>query len=142
MCCNNCGADVGDNVAVCPKCGGRVAVATSARWNAVVVPNHMVGAILTTIFCCVVGGIVSIVYASKVNSKLAQGDVAGAQAASKTAMVWIIANIIFGLLIPVISILAGELFPAISASMINAQTTSAVMRGRNLYTGIVTANVE
>ena len=56
----------------------------------------MVGAVLTTIFCCLIGGIVAIIYAAQVNTKLAQGDIAGAQSASKTAMGWIIANLIIG----------------------------------------------
>ena len=34
------------------------------------------------------GGIVAIVYASQVNSKLVAGDVAGAQAASNAARTW------------------------------------------------------
>ena len=58
----------------------------------------MVAAVLTTIFCCLIGGIIAIIYASQVNTKLAQGDIAGAQSASKTAMGWIIANIVLGLL--------------------------------------------
>ena len=58
----------------------------------------MVGAILTTIFCFFIGGIIAIVYASQVNMKLAQGDIIGAQAASKVANGWITANVIVGLL--------------------------------------------
>lgn len=60
------------------------------------VPNHMVGAILTTLFCGIPGGIVALVYASQVNTKLAMGDVAGAQAASNVANGWIIGNSCFG----------------------------------------------
>jgi Interferon-induced transmembrane protein len=48
-------------------------------------PNNLVWAILTTIFCCLPAGVVSIVYAAQVNSKWAQGDVAGAQKASQNA---------------------------------------------------------
>ena len=29
--------------------------------------NHLVGAVLTTLFCCQIGGIISIVYACQVN---------------------------------------------------------------------------
>ena len=58
----------------------------------------MVGAILTAIFCCQVGGIVAIVYAAQVNSKLASGDIEGARASSKTASTWIAVNIIIGLI--------------------------------------------
>ncbi|MCR5414101.1 MAG: CD225/dispanin family protein [Kiritimatiellae bacterium] len=69
------------------------------------VPNHMVGAILSTIFCCLIGGIVSIVYASQVNTKLAQGDIAGAQEASRKANGWITANVVIGIVLVVINII-------------------------------------
>ena len=48
------------------------------------VPNYMVPAIIS-IFCCVPAGIGAIIFATQVNSKLAAGDVAGAQDASKKA---------------------------------------------------------
>lgn len=62
------------------------------------VPNHLAGAIITTLFCCLIGGIVAIVYACKVNTMLAAGDIEGAKAASATARTWIIVNIVTGLL--------------------------------------------
>lgn len=52
------------------------------------VKNHMVMAILTTLFCCLPAGVVAIIYASQVNSKLQAGDFMGAQAASKNAATW------------------------------------------------------
>ena len=59
------------------------------------IPNYLVWAILITIaslfFCCIVGtipGIVAIVFAAQVNSKLNAGDTAGAQRASGTAKLW------------------------------------------------------
>ena len=113
--------------------------------TSVKVSNHMVGAVLTTLFCCLVGGIVSIVYSAKVNTRLAQGDVAGAQAASKVALRWIIANIILGALVPIIGIigiLMGALSPAISSSMLKANMSAAAMKGRNLFVDIVRANTE
>lgn len=52
------------------------------------IPNYLVQAILTTICCCLPFGIVAIVYAAQVNGKVAAGDMAGAQAASKNAKMW------------------------------------------------------
>jgi hypothetical protein len=52
------------------------------------VPNYLVWSILTTIFCCLPFGIVSIVYAAQVNGKLAAGDYAGALDASRKAKTW------------------------------------------------------
>lgn len=46
-------------------------------------PNHLVWAILSTLFCCLPLGIASIVFAAQVNGKHAAGDVAGAQESSK-----------------------------------------------------------
>lgn len=59
------------------------------------IPNYLVWSILITIaslcLCCIVGtipGIVAIVFSSQVNSKLAAGDQAGAEQASRNAKLW------------------------------------------------------
>jgi hypothetical protein len=64
------------------------------------IPNYLVWAILITIgsvlFCCVncisilaiIPGIVAIVFAAQVNSKLSTGDRTGAMAASRNAKLW------------------------------------------------------
>ena len=111
MFCANCGNQIADAAVVCPKCGVPVAgkcVSPATEQ----VPNHMVGAVLTTLFCCQIGGIVAIIYAAQVNTKLARGDVEGARAASRTANRWIIANIVLGLLgglIYIAAIVAGTM---------------------------------
>jgi uncharacterized membrane protein len=51
--------------------------------------NYLIGAILCTIFCCQVFGIISIVYAAQVNSKWEAGNFEGARQASKNALLWI-----------------------------------------------------
>jgi hypothetical protein len=48
------------------------------------IPNYLVPAIISAI-CCFPLGIISIVFAAQVNSKVASGDIAGAQSASKMA---------------------------------------------------------
>lgn len=50
--------------------------------------NHLALAIITTILCCLPAGIVSIVYATQVNSKYNAGDYEGAVKASKNAKTW------------------------------------------------------
>ena len=52
------------------------------------VPNHLVWAILSTLFCCLPLGIVSIVYAAQVDGRRAAGDILGARAASDKAKFW------------------------------------------------------
>jgi hypothetical protein len=50
--------------------------------------NNLVWGILTTLFCCLPLGIVSIVKAAEVNTKWGAGDHAGAQASADDAMKW------------------------------------------------------
>lgn len=52
------------------------------------VPNYLVWSILTTLLCCLPGGIVAIVYSAQVNNKLQSGDYAGAVDASNKAKMW------------------------------------------------------
>jgi hypothetical protein len=49
------------------------------------IPNYLIPAILSTIFCCLPLGVVSIIFATQVNSKVATGDIAGATEASRKA---------------------------------------------------------
>jgi hypothetical protein len=58
------------------------------------VPNYMVQAIIS-IFCCWPLAIPAIIFATQVNSKVAAGDVAGAEDASKKAKMF--SYIAFGL---------------------------------------------
>ncbi|MFI0355839.1 CD225/dispanin family protein [Actinomadura sp. 9N407] len=61
-------------------------------------PNNLVWAILTTIFCCLPAGVVSIVFAAQVNSKWQAGDYQGAMSASKNAKTWAIVAAVAGLI--------------------------------------------
>lgn len=67
-----------------------------------VVPSNLVWAILSTLFCCLPLGIVSIVFAAQVNGKLAAGDVQGAQEASDKAKKWAMWSAILGVSLAVI----------------------------------------
>lgn len=58
--------------------------------NTSAIPNNLVWAILSTLFCCLPFGIVSIVYAAKVDGLVAAGDLTAAQQASDNAKKWAI----------------------------------------------------
>src|SRR5258707_14915750 len=60
------------------------------------VPNYLVPGILVTLFCCLIGGIVTIVYAAQANTKAAAGDYEGAMQAANTAKTWMWVSIILG----------------------------------------------
>lgn len=77
------------------------------------VPNNLVWAILSTLFCCLPAGIVSIVYAAQVNGKLAAGDLAGARDSADKAKKWAIwsaiAAVVVGVLYFIIIMAVGGL---------------------------------
>ena len=58
--------------------------------------NYLVWAILSTIFCCIPLGIVSIIHSTKVSSAYAAGDYEGALKASKDAKKWAIWGAVAG----------------------------------------------
>lgn len=69
------------------------------------VPNYLVPAILSTIFCCVPAGIVAIVYAAQVNSKKQLGDFGGAAEASSKAQTWCWVSFGLGLIVIVLNVI-------------------------------------
>lgn len=60
----------------------------------VVPPNYLVWSILVTLFCCIPGGVVAIVYSTQVSSRFQQGDYAGANESSRNARKWVIISAI------------------------------------------------
>lgn len=105
MFCPQCGASNADTAVVCVRCGRNLqpGAPTPLPAQGVVlppgatVPNYLVFAILTTVFCCLPAGIPAIVYAAQVNGKLQAGDLAGAQDASKNAKMWCLISLGLGL---------------------------------------------
>ncbi len=111
MNCTNCGTSNLDNAAICINCGRSLAPgaaqsytpppspssfgaasATGAR-----IPNYLWQSIVVTLCCCLPLGIVGIIFSAQVNSKLAVGDVAGAQEASKKAKMFTLIGFAVGL---------------------------------------------
>ena len=87
MFCNSCGEQIADGAAVCSRCGAAVAGRT-VQTESPHICNYLVGSILVTILCCLPFGIPAIVYASKVDGLIANGDIEGARKASSTAAMW------------------------------------------------------
>ena len=115
MFCTQCGANNPDNAITCAQCGRPMRHSASPTTTtitpptpgviqlpgyqpAAAVPNYLVFAILSTVFCCLPTGIVSIIYAAQVNTKVAAGDMAGATQASNNAKLWALISFGLGLL--------------------------------------------
>ncbi len=70
------------------------------------VPNYLVQSILVTLCCCIPFGIVAIVYAAQVNTKLAANDFVGAKNSSDQAKKWCWIGLGVGLVLNIIAIVA------------------------------------
>lgn len=83
------------------------------------IPNYLPWAIVVTVFCCLPGGIVSIIFASKANSAKAMGDYEGARRAAGTAKTWLLVSVVGFLLVMAIYIVLMVMGGALS--MMEAQ---------------------
>ena len=61
-------------------------------------PTYLVWGIVSTLMCCQIFGIISIVYGAQVSSKYQQGDIEGAKKYSERAAMWSILSIVVGLI--------------------------------------------
>ena len=95
MFCPKCGASIGASDQKCSACGEQLATGVNATRPCP--PNYLAFAILTTLFCCVPTGIVSIVFAAQVTGKYVAGDYDGALQASNTAKTWSFVSLGLGL---------------------------------------------
>jgi predicted secreted protein len=86
-------------------------------------PNHLVWAILTTLFCCLPLGVASIVFAAQVNSKWNAGDVAGAQESSEKARKFALWGTIIGVVILVLYVIL--VIVGVATFEVDSSTTSS-----------------
>lgn len=75
--------------------------------------SYLVWAILCTIFCCLPFGIVSIVYAAKVDNLWNAGNYYEAEEASRKARLWLLIGVIIG----IVSIVINFIFIRMGASI-------------------------
>lgn len=91
MYCTQCGTLNDESATHCSRCGAalyRPGSSALPRPQSAHFPNYLVQAILVTICCCQIPGIVAIVYAAQVNGFLLAGDFRAARRASRLAYVW------------------------------------------------------
>lgn len=60
-------------------------------------PTYLVWSVIIAILCCLVPGIIAIIYSSLVSSKYYAGNIEGAKRASRNAQIWCIVSIIAGI---------------------------------------------
>ena len=80
------------------------------------IPNYLVPAILATMLCCLPLGVVSIIFATQVNSKTAAGDIAGAMESSRKAKMFMFIAIGGGLLVWVVAVVCWLLIFGMAAA--------------------------
>lgn len=110
--CPQCGTPNADTASVCGNCQAALPQAGAAPMAPTPgaagmqppapkpqINNYLVPAIIVTLCCCLPGGIVAIVYSSQVNTKIQQGDLAGAKAASDNAKLWCIIAAVAGVVV-------------------------------------------
>ncbi len=123
--CPNCGTSNLDNAPICVNCGRALPPAPTAGAGSYTppppppqnfgaspsaavgapIPNYLWQSIVVTLCCCLPLGIVAIIFSAQVNSKLAQGDVAGAREASQKAKTFALIGFGIGLVILVLSLI-------------------------------------
>lgn len=60
--------------------------------------TYLPWAIVTMLFCCLIPGIITLIYSFKVSSRYNAGDYEGARKASDTTAVWLMVTIVCGLI--------------------------------------------
>lgn len=61
-------------------------------------PTYLVWSVIMTVLCCLIPGVVAIIFSSQVSSKYFAGDIEGAKKASRNAEIWIIVSFVLGVL--------------------------------------------
>lgn len=60
--------------------------------------TYLVWSVVFTVLCCLIPGIIAIVYSASVSSKYYAGDIEGAKRASRNAQIWCIVSVVVGVI--------------------------------------------
>lgn len=60
--------------------------------------TYLVWSVIITILCCLIPGIIAIIYSASVSSKYYQGNLEGAKRASRMAQIWCIVSVVTGII--------------------------------------------
>ncbi|MBO6513224.1 MAG: CD225/dispanin family protein [Phycisphaerales bacterium] len=93
MYCKDCGQQLNENQQHCDACGSaaqapQMSAQPAAYASGSPSPTYLVPAILVTIFCCQIFGIVAIVYSAIAMGKNSSHDYMGAMESAKKAKMW------------------------------------------------------
>lgn len=91
MRCHNCGTINQGTATHCERCGLALAAPGSAAVPGTDAPStakYLIAAIVATLCCCLPFGIVAIVYAAQIDTKVSGGDLVGAQKAARLSLIW------------------------------------------------------
>ncbi|HEY3175227.1 MAG TPA: CD225/dispanin family protein [Candidatus Polarisedimenticolia bacterium] len=114
--CARCGAANDDNAFKCVGCGQKLFHPPDQSGPGVVnIASYLVLSIIVTVLCCMPLGIPAIIYAARVDPKIAGGDIDGAKESSRKAMIWIWIAFVVGLIV----LIAYVVFLFLAASMPN-----------------------
>ena len=117
MNCKKCGAELDKDDTFCPFCGEYCNVSESSP-----VSVHREGSsvyekpdttlwiilgVVSAIFCCLIGGIGTTIYAAKASGNLSAGNIAQANENIEKAKKWFLATVIIGVISSVIALIAG-----------------------------------
>lgn len=106
MFCTSCGTQLPPGATTCPNCSAPVVRPGMVAGPGILaigptINNYLIPSVLVTLCCCLPFGIVAIIYAAQVNTKLSVGDYAGAEASAKSAKMWCWIGFALGLVIAI-----------------------------------------
>lgn len=110
MFCRNCGTGLPEGSRFCPNCGSRLQdsvpnAASSASVHGVRPPSYLVLSLVVTLFCCLIFGIVGIVYGAKVDPAWNAGMYDQAREYSRKARNWALAGMLLSIILGILYII-------------------------------------